>query len=175
MFREMRRKHQQISQAECEEMLLRASTGVLGVMGDEGYPYTVPLNFVYEPGKDGAPGTIGFHCAREGHKIDAIRRCEKVSFCVVDRDEVAAKERTTKFASVIAFGRARILEDKEEMRRSALALGRKYAADYEQDCIDETEETLRTGRLCCVEITVEHLTGKIGRLLLVERQKEART
>ena len=86
MFREMRRKGQQISQEECSEILLRAKTGILGLHGDDGYPYTVPVNFVYTPGKDGQPGTIGFHCAKTGHKIDAIRRNEKVSFTVVDRD-----------------------------------------------------------------------------------------
>jgi len=79
MFREMRRKGQQISQEECAQVLTRAKTGILGVHGDDGYPYTVPVNFVYTPGENGQAGTIGFHCATTGHKIDAIRRNEKVS------------------------------------------------------------------------------------------------
>ena len=110
MFRQMRRIRQQISQEECAEILRRATSGVLGLHGDDGYPYTVPVSFVYRPGGEGF-GTIGFHCAKVGHKIDAIRRDPKVSFTVIDRDEVMPRERTTKFCSVIAFGRARIIED----------------------------------------------------------------
>ena len=82
MFREMRRKTQQLSQKECEEILRNATSGVLGVIGDGGYPYTVPVSHVY---KD---GVIAFHCAKTGHKIDAIRNNEKVSFCVIAQDEV---------------------------------------------------------------------------------------
>ena len=172
MFRQMRRFRQQITQEECADILRRASTGVLGVIGDDGYPYTVPLNFVYEPGGDGL-GTIGFHCAKVGHKIDAIRRCGKVSFTVVDRDEVMPRERTTKFCSVIAFGRARILEEESELRRAANAVGAKYSAGFEDLYMQETEETIRAGRLCCVEITIDHMTGKIGQQLMLERQRAA--
>lgn len=171
MFREMRRIGQQISQEECAEILRRASSGVLGVYGDDGYPYTVPLSFVYEPGGEGL-GTIGFHCATVGHKIDSIRRNEKVSFTVIDRDEVMPRERTTKFCSVIAFGRARILESEEELRRAANAVGAKYSKGFEALYMKETEDTIRAGRLCCVEITIDHLTGKIGRQVLLERRRE---
>ena len=172
MFRKMRRFRQQISTEECAEILNRASSGVLGLYGDDGYPYTVPLSFVYENGTEGSLGTISFHCAREGHKIDAIRRNEKVSFTVIDRDEVMPKERTTKFCSVIAFGRARILEDKEEMRRAANALGAKYSGGFEELYMKETEDTIRAGQLCCIEVTIDHMTGKIGRQILLERQRE---
>ncbi len=171
MFREMRRFRQQISEKECAEILHRATSGVLGVFGDDGYPYTVPISFVYEEGGSGL-GTIGFHCAKVGHKIDAIRRNEKVSFTVIDRDEVMPKERTTKFCSVIVFGRARILQDEEEMRRAANAVGAKYSKGFEELYLQETEDTIREGRLCCVEITIDHMTGKIGRQLLLERQRE---
>ena len=170
MFREMRRKKQQISTTECVEILKRATSGVLGVRGDDGYPYTVPISFVYEEGADGGLGTIGFHCAKVGHKIDSIRRNEKVSFTVIDRDEVMPKERTTKFCSVIVFGRARILETEDELRRSANAVGAKYSKGFEDLYMEETEDTIRRGTLCCVEITIDHMTGKIGRMLLMERQ-----
>ena len=170
MFRPMRRFKQQISLQECQEILQRATSGVLGLHGDDGYPYTVPISFVYAPGGEGL-GTIGFHCAKTGHKIDAIRRDEKVSFTVIDRDEVMPRERTTKFCSVIAFGRARILEGDEALRRAANAVGAKYSAGFEELYMQETEETIRAGRLCCVEITVDHMTGKIGLEILKERMK----
>ena len=171
MFRPMRRIGQQISTEECAGILGRATSGVLGVYGDDGYPYTVPLSFVYTPGGEGL-GTIGFHCARTGHKIDAIRRNEKVSFAVIDRDEVMPRERTTRFCSVIAFGRARILEGDEALRRAANAVGAKYSAGYEDLYRQETEDTIRAGTLCCVEITIDHMTGKIGKELLKERRRE---
>ena len=175
MIREMRRKGQQISTQECMEILQRAKAGVLGLHGDDGYPYTVPLNFVYTPPaeKDQAGlGTIGFHCAVVGHKIDAIRANDKVSFTVIDRDEIMPKERTTKYCSVIAFGRARILDGEENLRRAANAVGAKYSAGYEDLYLAETEDTIRRGTLCCVEITIDHMTGKIGKELLMERKRQ---
>ena len=168
-FRKMRRQKQQISQEECEEILRRNTHGVLGLAGDNGYPYTVPVSYVYEAGQDGKPGTIGFHCARSGHKIDSIQRLDKVSFCVVDRDEVMPKERTTKYISVIAFGKARFLETEEEMRTAANKLGARFSAGYEDLYMAETEDALRSGSLCCVEISIEHLTGKVGMQVLAER------
>ena len=169
MFRKMRRFKQQISFEECQEILKRASSGVLGLYGDDGYPYTVPVSFVYEPGE--GLGTIGFHCAKTGHKLDAIRRNDKCSFTVIDRDEVMPRERTTKFCSVIAFGRARIITDEAELRRAANAVGAKYSSGFEDLYMEETEDTIRRGTLCCVEITIDHMTGKIGRELLMERQR----
>ena len=150
MFREMRRIKQQISQQECADILRRATSGVLGLHGDDGYPYTVPVSFVYEEGGTGL-GTIGFHCAKVGHKIDAIRRNEKVSFTVI--------------------GRARIIEDEDGLRRAANAVGAKYSKGFEDLYMQETEDTIRAGRLCCVEITIEHMTGKIGLELLKERRR----
>ena len=187
MFREMRRKGQQISLKECAEILSRAKTGVLGLHGDDGYPYTVPVNFVYTPGPGieeecaleegvhaksvptGSLGTIGFHCAKTGHKIDSILRDEKVSFTVVAMDEIMPRERTTKFCSVIVFGRAGILEGEENLRRAANAVGAKYSAGYEDLYKEETEDTIRRGTLCCVEIEIDHMTGKIGKELQKER------
>ena len=118
MFRNMRRIGQLLSDEESKQILAEATHGVLGLSGDDGYPYTVPVSHVYRDGK------IFFHCAKEGHKIDAIRRNKKVSFCVVAQDEVMPKERTTAYISVIAFGTARIVEDEPGLRRIAAALSR---------------------------------------------------
>ncbi len=89
----------------------------------------------------------------------------------ISRDEVMPKERTTKFCSVIAFGRARILTGDDELRRAANAVGAKYSKGFEDLYMQETEETIRAGRLCCVEIAIDHMTGKIGREILLERQR----
>ena len=164
MFREMRRKAQQLSQEECVEILNNATSGVLAVYGDDGYPYTVPVSHAYEDGK------IVFHCAKEGHKIDAIRRNEKVSFCVVAQDEVMPKERTTAFISVIAFGRARIVDDEAGLRHIAGLIGEKFSADYPEECQKETDSVIAANRMYCVEITIDHLTGKCGRQVLFRRK-----
>ena len=82
MFREMRRKKQMLSLEECVAVLDNGTSGVLAVDGDNDYPYAVPLSYVYCDSK------IFFHCARSGHKLDAIARNEKVSFCVIEADQV---------------------------------------------------------------------------------------
>lgn len=121
MFREMRRKKQVLSAEENMAVLTRGSSGVLAISGDDGYPYAVPISYVYD-------GTnIYFHCAKAGHKLDAIRRNSKASFCVIDKDEVIPEEYTSRFRSVIVFGTIRILENEREKREAIEKLALKYA------------------------------------------------
>ena len=112
MFRPMRRGKQALSDQESRKILSDASSGVLAVLGDDGYPYAVPLSFVFD-GKD----RLYFHCAVSGHKLDAIQNEPKVSFCVIMQDDVHPAEFTTYFKSVIAFGKARIVETESEIIR----------------------------------------------------------
>jgi nitroimidazol reductase NimA-like FMN-containing flavoprotein (pyridoxamine 5'-phosphate oxidase superfamily) len=156
MFRTMRRFRQQLTHEECERILAGATSGVLALSGDDGYPYAVPLSHVYQDGK------LYFHCTKEGHKIDAIRRNEKVSFCVIAQDEVIPAKRTTAYISVIAFGKAAIVDDESSLRRIAGLIGEKFSADYPEDCRRETDQMIAADRMYCLEITVEHLTGKCG-------------
>ena len=166
MFREMRRKAQQISTEECMEILLNAKTGVLGLHGEDGYPYTVPVNFVYTP-----PGTGNGPVSNSDGSADKGNGSESGD-TVIDHDEVMPKERTTKYRSVIAFGRAEFVEGDENLRRAANALGAKYSSGYEDLYMAETEDTIRRKTLCCVEITIDHMTGKIGRELMLERKNK---
>lgn len=158
MFREMRRSRQQLSRGESRAVLERGSAGVLAVLGDGGYPYAVPLSYVYSGGK------IYFHCAKEGHKIDALRGCSKVSFCVVDQDQIVPEEYTTYFRSVIAFGQARILEKDAEKKEAALLLAEKYCPQQREGWENAIAKSWAS--LCIVEITIEHMTGKQARELL---------
>ncbi len=107
MFREMRRKKQLLSKDETIEILSAHTSGVLGVNGDDGYPYTVPVSYIYKDNK------LFFHCAKEGHKIDSIKKDDKVTFCVIDKDDVVQEAFTTHFRSVIVFGRARIPDGRQ--------------------------------------------------------------
>ena len=150
MFREMRRFKQQLTEEEADKILENGKTGILAVNGDDGFPYTVPINYVYKNGK------LYFHGARAGHKYDAMLRSNKVSFCVIDKDDVVAEKLTTYFRSVIAFGTVRLLEG-EELLQAAYDLGIKY---YNNDEAVQKEIDWELNALACFEITIEHLTGK---------------
>ena len=153
MFREMRRKKQLLPDAVSREILERNTSGVLSLMGDDGYPYGVPLSYVLVGDK------IFFHCAKEGHKIDAIRREEKASFCVIDQDKIVSEEYTTYFRSVIAFGRVHILESDEEKRTALRILTDKYSGDQGEAGI-EREMDKHFANVCMLQFDMEHVTGK---------------
>ncbi len=153
MFREMRRKNQKLAQEECEELLDRATSGVLALNGDDGYPYAVPLSFVYNNGK------IYFHSAKSGYKVDAVRKNPKASFCIICSDEIVPEEYTTYFKSIIVFGEIRHLEDAEEKRRAIEMLALKYAP-YDSEENREAAIEREWAPLCMMEMTVEHISGK---------------
>ena len=152
MFREMRRKKQLLSEERAEQIMHKGITGILGVLGDDGYPYTVPVNYVYDQ------KTIYFHCATAGHKLDAIRNNNKASFCVIAQDDVVPERFLTHFRSVIAFGRAAEVTDDGEKLRAMRLLNDKYAPDHAE--AGEKEIKSDWNVLCVVKIDVEHLTGK---------------
>lgn len=161
MFREMRRKKQLLAEESSLKILAEGATGVLGVSGDDGYPYTVPLNYVYEN------GVIYFHCAKTGHKLDAIRRSPKVSFCVIEKEEVIPEAFTTHFRSVIAFGKAMEITDDGEKLRAIRLLNQKYAPGLDE--AGEKAIQKEWNLLCAVKIDVEHLTGKEAIELVKQR------
>lgn len=152
MFREMRRKKQLLSEAETIEILKSCTSGVLAVSGDDDYPYAVPLSYVYKDGR------LFFHLAREGHKMDGINRNDKVSFCVIEKDEVIQKTFTTHFRSAIVFGRAHILTEDDEKRYALECLLEKYSPDYLAEGQQEIAHSWN--RVCMAEIKIEHMTGK---------------
>jgi hypothetical protein len=152
MFREMRRKKQLLPEAETIAMLESCTSGVLAVQGDDDYPYAVALSFAYEDGR------LFFHSAKVGHKIDAIERNDKVSFCVIEADEVVQNTFTTHYRSAVVFGRARILADEIEKRHGLECLARKYSPDYLEAAEAEIDGAF--DRLCVIELAIEHMTGK---------------
>ncbi len=153
MFREMRLKEVAVSKDEAMRIMASQTHGVLGVKGDDGYPYAVPVSYVYDNEK------IYFHCSTvEGHKLAAIRNDSKVSFCVVEKDQVIPEEFDTKFASAIAFGKARIIEDHDEMYGPSLMILEKYSPDFVKEGKDYIEDC--RGQYMVVAIDIDHLTGK---------------
>ncbi len=161
MFRQMRRFKQQLPNAETVEILETATSGVLAVSGDDGYPYAVPLSFVYADGK------LFFHCAVTGHKLDAIQNCDKASFCVIASDVVRPATFTTHYRSVVAFGRVRVLTDDAQKRAAIELIADKYSRDYSEKRLAEIENEFP--RLALVEFKIEHVTGKEARELMEKR------
>lgn len=152
-FRPMRRKNQQLSAEETEDILRAGTSGVLALAGDNGYPYAVPMSYVYSGGK------IYFHCAKEGHKLDSMLRCGKASFCVIAEDNIVPEKYTTYYKSVIAFGRISFAETLSELTEGARLLAEKYCRGYDEDSfLRELENSM--GRLCIPVLDIEHLTGK---------------
>ena len=151
-FRQMRRKRQQFSEEESISILQNATAGTLALLGDDDYPYAVPISYVY------ADGRLYFHSALTGHKVDAIRRCDNASFCVIEQDEVHPKQYTTYYRSLIAFGRIHIIEDEAEKLATARMLGNRYNPNDEESLQKEIEHGLT--RMLMIRFDIEHLTGK---------------
>ena len=153
-FRPMRRIKQQISEAECVRFLKEEKRGVLSMIGENGYPYGIPLNHWYNP----EDGKLYFHGAKTGHKLDAISACDKVSYCVLDQGRRRPGRWDLDFNSVIVFGRMRIVEDEDKKREVCTSLVRKFTDD--EDYLRK-ELTNAFPRVCCLELTIEHMTGKL--------------
>jgi nitroimidazol reductase NimA-like FMN-containing flavoprotein (pyridoxamine 5'-phosphate oxidase superfamily) len=154
MFREMNRKKQQLDEAECIEILKQEVRGVLSVLGDDGYPYGMPLNHYYceEDGK------LYFHSGKKGHRNDAIARCDKASFCVYDGGFRREGEWALNIRSVIVFGRIEVIEDREKIYAIARQLSHKFTQD-EQYIAREIEKS-GPGTFMFA-LRPEHMTGKL--------------
>lgn len=157
MFRQMRRVKQQLDEASAVKLLEECSSGVLALHGDEGYPYALPISYVY------SDGCIYFHSALTGHKIDAINRCDKASFCVVAQDKVLPEKYTTAYKSVIAFGRIRVMDEAEKLP-AVLKLAEKYNPGHSVQSLAEADKGMKAMHM--LELRIEHLTGKQGKELL---------
>ncbi|MCM0761074.1 pyridoxamine 5'-phosphate oxidase family protein [Sporomusa sphaeroides DSM 2875] len=151
MFREMRRGKQLLSVEDTIAVMDRCTNGVLACLGDEDYPYTVPLSYIYFNDK------IYFHSGKSGHKVDAIRKNPKVSFAVIDEDTIISEKYTSYFRSVIAFGKARIVEG-DEWLEAFKALVEKYSGDQPEAA--KHKEITGCTQSYIIAIDVEHITGK---------------
>ena len=164
MFREMRRKRQALSREEISLILYRGTSGVLALSGDDNYPYAVPISYVYDGEK------IYFHCAKSGHKLDAIKKKEKVSFCVIDQDKIVPDEYTSYFRSIIAFGRIEVIKDEKEKRTAIEKLASKYAP--EDTAIGRKNAIDREWTpLCMLKMHIDHITGKEAIELIKKKNK----
>ena len=108
------------------------------------------MDYLYEQGR------IYFHGAKEGHKLDAIKADNRVSFTVVDQGVQVEGKQGPDVRSVIVFGRVTLMETTSEALEIACRLGEKYdPADFVADELVRTEK-----RLQMLELVVDHMTGK---------------
>ncbi len=154
MFRDLVRKNRKIAEEECIAILREEKRGVLAVLGDEGYPYAVPINHWYSE----EDGHLYFHSGKTGHKIDAIRNCDKASFCVYDRGYRKEGDWALNIKSVIVFGRVKIVED----HARAIEITRKLSYKFTDDTAYIEREIENSGPGVLVfELIPEHMTGKL--------------
>lgn len=150
----MLRPKQQLSRGECIELLKNEPRGVLSVLGDDDYPYGLPMDHYYCE----ADGRLYFHCGRTGHKLDAIRRHDKVSFCVYDSGYRKEGDWALTIRSVIVFGRVELVEDREK----AIAMTRQLSYKYTDDeAYIDYELGKYADSFVCFALTPEHICGKV--------------
>lgn len=151
----MRHKKKLMSEAETIEVLIKAEFGTLASIGENGYPYAVPLNFVYEN------SAIYFHSAHEGNKIDNIKNNDKVSFSAVSYVNLLPGKFDTEYDSAVLFGTAVKIADEMEKCQALVALIKKYSNEYFEQGMDYITRSINTAAV--YKIQIEHMTGKRGR------------
>lgn len=153
MFRKIRKKKNEIGMDEIKELLRSSRRGVLAVNGDEGYPYAVPINYLYDENTD----KIIFHGAKAGHKVDSLKACDKVCFTVFGNETIKDEPWAPYMQSVVIFGRCHLMENKE----TAMELLKKFAMKYypSEDLVDD--EIADSGKATQMfQIDIEHISGK---------------
>ena len=152
-FRALVRSHLALTDEECRRVLAGETRGVLSVIGDNGYPYGMPMNHFY----DEQSGCIYFHCGKEGHRVDALRNCPQVSFCVYEQGTRQPGERAYSVCSVIVFGKAELIDDMDEIKRITRLLSYKFTSD--EGYID-AEIASAAHRTLLIKLIPEHICGK---------------
>ena len=152
-FRPMRRKSRAISDDEARDLLLVEKRGVLAVNGDNGYPFALPLDYLYCPSEN----RIYFHGARQGHKVDALAKSDKVCFTVFGDERLAPDDWAPYVRSTVAFGRCHLVNDPELTLEKIRELARKYYPS-EDEVEAEIAKSVAAAQLYVID--VEHLTGK---------------
>lgn len=155
MFRKMRRFKNQVTESECKKILTEEKRGAFSVIGEDGYPYTIPINFYYDENDN----CIYFHGAKEGHKVDAIKKCDKVCFTTWNQGFKVDGNWEWNVTSVVVFGKAKLVEDKTIIEDRLRKMATKYYPS------EKEVETGMTGsafdRVQIFAIDIEHMTGKL--------------
>ena len=154
MFRELTRKKKELPAEECIRILKEETRGVLSVLGDEDYPYGTPMNHWYNE----ADGKIYFHCGKACHRLDALKRHDKVSFCVWDKGSRSEGQWAWNVKSVIVFGRMEIIDDMEQIIDIMVKLSRKFTQD---EAYIQKEIEVYGHETLLLQLSPEHICGKL--------------
>ena len=154
MFRELIRKNKKLSMEECINILKNEKRGILSVNGDDGYPYGMPINHLYND----EDGKIYFHCGNIGHRLDALKKNSKVSFCTYDAGYRKPGEWQLNIKSVIVFGKIEIVDELDRIVDITTKLSHKFIQDDEYI---KTEIENHAHRTLLLELTPEHICGKL--------------
>ncbi len=154
MFREMLRKKQKIDKTKCINILKNEKRGVLSVIGDDGYPYGFPINHFYNE----EDGSLYFHCGKTGHKLDAVRKCNKASFCVYDKGYKNSDSWALNINSVIVFGKVEIIDNMDMIVNISRKLSYKFTSD-ENYIEDEIKKYAKATLI--LKLNPEHISGKL--------------
>ncbi|HWR44241.1 pyridoxamine 5'-phosphate oxidase family protein [Sporomusa sp.] len=155
LFSEMRRKEKLMSPEDTIKVLKEAEFGSLACIGENGYPYSVPLNYAYEN------NAIYFHSAHAGNKIENIKRYNKVSFSVVNYQKLLPEKFDTEYDSAIVYGNAFEVTDEQEKRDALMFLIEKYSGNYRDQGIAYIDRAIKA--VSVYKIQIIHMTGKLGR------------
>lgn len=153
MFRAVRKKKNEISLDEAKNLLRSSRRGVLAVNGDEGYPYAIPINYLY----DEENNKIIFHGAKAGHKVDSVKKNDKICFTVFGNETFTEENWAPYLQSVVVFGRCHLVENRDDI----ISLVKKFALKYYPNEDMVNEEIVNSGKgVQMFEIKIEHLSGK---------------
>lgn len=155
MFREMRRFKQQVTDEECKKVLAEEKRAAFSVIGEDGYPYTIPVNFYF----DEEDNCIYLHGAREGHKIDALKTCNKVCFTTWNQGFKKEDAWEWNATSVVVFGKVKFIEDRAIIEDKLRKLADKYYPTKEE--IEAEMSSSAFNRVQMLAIEIEHMTGKL--------------
>lgn len=153
MFRELLRKNKELPSAECIDLLKNETRGVLSVLGDGDYPYGMPMNHWYNE----EDGCIYFHCGKVGHRLEALKKHDKVSFCIYDSGYRNPGEWALNVKSVIVFGRMEIIDDRSQITEITTKLSHKFTQD---EAYIQEEIRQHSSRTLLLKLTPEHICGK---------------
>lgn len=154
MFKGMRRSDREISFEEVENLLTEGEYGVLATIGENSYPYAVPLSYVY------VDAAVYFHCATIGNKLDNLKYNEKISFCVVGSTKVLPDKFSTEYESAIIYGTATEISG-EEKKKALIALADKYSPEFKAEGLQYIDRAI--DKTSVVKISIDKVTGKARR------------
>ena len=153
MFRKVRKIKNELDEKATKEVLKKAPRGVLALNGDDGYPYGLPLNYVYDEDNN----ALYFHGTKTGYKIDCIEKSPKASFTALLEEGVSDDGWSKNVSSVVAYGLLEEIEDSDFARDALEKLAQKY---YPSEDLIEKNIKANFKNTKILAFHISYMTGK---------------